>query len=101
MVHDLFPLALRGVERRGDRFLTVSVVARDVEELTSCWGMRRPSRWMRNVHVVPFWKTEMASLSVAPGSSLQRLHKHCMYSQRLSPGCCLQLRSSHCLPGST
>jgi hypothetical protein len=35
MVHDLFPLALRGVERRGDRFLAVSVVARDVEELPS------------------------------------------------------------------
>jgi hypothetical protein len=22
-----------------------------------------------------------------------------MHSRRLSPGCCLQLRSSHCLPG--
>jgi hypothetical protein len=63
-------------------------------------GMRRPSRWMRGVHVMPFWNDEMASLSVAHGSSVQRLEKHCMYSQRLSPGCCLQLRSSHCLPGA-
>jgi hypothetical protein len=30
---------------------------------------------MRDVHVVPFWNTEMASLSVAPGSSVQRLEK--------------------------
>jgi hypothetical protein len=62
-------------------------------------GMRRPSRWMRDVHVVPFWNAEMVSLSVAPGSSVQRLEKHHMYSRRLSPGCCLQFRSSHCLPG--
>jgi hypothetical protein len=34
VVHDLLPLALRGVERRGDRFLTVDVIACDVEELT-------------------------------------------------------------------
>jgi hypothetical protein len=27
---------LRGVEHRGDRFLTVDVVARDVEELAGC-----------------------------------------------------------------
>jgi hypothetical protein len=32
VVHDLLPLALRGVERCGDRFLAISVVARDVEE---------------------------------------------------------------------
>jgi hypothetical protein len=31
MVHDLLTLALRGVECRGDRFLTISVIARDVE----------------------------------------------------------------------
>jgi hypothetical protein len=36
VVHDLLPLALRGVKHRGDRFLTVCVVARDVEELTGC-----------------------------------------------------------------
>jgi hypothetical protein len=53
---------------------------------------------MRDVHVVPFWNTEMASLSVAQGSSVQCLEKRRMYSRRLSPGCCLQLRSSHCLP---
>jgi hypothetical protein len=41
----------------------------------------------------------MASLSVAPGSSMQRLEKCRMYSRKLSPGYCLQLRSSHCLPG--
>jgi hypothetical protein len=33
MVHDLLPLALRGVECCGNRLLTVGVVARDVEEL--------------------------------------------------------------------
>jgi hypothetical protein len=32
VVHDLLPLALRGVEYRGDCFLVVGVVARDVEE---------------------------------------------------------------------
>jgi hypothetical protein len=32
MVHDLFPLALRGVECHGHRLLTVGVIARDVEE---------------------------------------------------------------------
>jgi hypothetical protein len=62
-------------------------------------GMRRPSQWMRDVHVVPFWNAEMASLSVAPGSSVQDLEKHRMYSRRLSPGYFLQLRNSHCLPG--
>jgi hypothetical protein len=30
---------------------------------------------MRDVHVVPFWNTEMASLSVVSGSSVQRLEK--------------------------
>jgi hypothetical protein len=34
MVNDMLPLALRGVERRGDRLLAIGVVARDVEELT-------------------------------------------------------------------
>jgi hypothetical protein len=33
---------LRGVERRGDRFLAVGVVARDVEELTSSAGHVAP-----------------------------------------------------------
>jgi hypothetical protein len=32
MVHDLLPLALRSVERCSDRFLTVGVITRDVEE---------------------------------------------------------------------
>jgi hypothetical protein len=32
MVHDLFPLALRGVERRSHHLLAVNVVACDVEE---------------------------------------------------------------------
>jgi hypothetical protein len=36
VIHDLLPLALRGVERRGDRFLTIGVVARDVQELAGC-----------------------------------------------------------------
>jgi hypothetical protein len=62
-------------------------------------GMRRPSRRMRDVHIMPFCNAEMASLSVALGSSVQRLEKHQMYSRWLSPGGCLQLRSSHCLPG--
>jgi hypothetical protein len=35
VVHDLLSLALRGVKRRGDRFLAVGVVARDVEEFAS------------------------------------------------------------------
>jgi hypothetical protein len=34
MVHDLLPLALRGVQRCGNRFLAIDVVARDVNELT-------------------------------------------------------------------
>jgi hypothetical protein len=34
MVHDLFPLALRGVECRGHRLLAVGVIARDVEEFS-------------------------------------------------------------------
>jgi hypothetical protein len=42
MVHDLFPLALRGIERRSDRFLAVDVVARDVEELASHAGHAAP-----------------------------------------------------------
>jgi hypothetical protein len=33
VVHDLLPLALKGVKRRGDRFLAVGVVAHNVEEL--------------------------------------------------------------------
>jgi hypothetical protein len=48
---------------------------------------------------VSFWNVKMASLSVALGSSVQRLEKRQMYSRKLSPGCYLQLRSSHCLPG--
>jgi hypothetical protein len=36
MVHDLLPCALRGVERRGDCFLAICMVARDVEELPGC-----------------------------------------------------------------
>jgi hypothetical protein len=99
VVHDLFPLALRGVERRGDRFLAVGVVARDVEELASRAGHAAPESWMRDVHVVPFWNAEMTSLSVALGSSVQRLEKRRMYSRRVSPDCCLQFRSSHYLLG--
>jgi hypothetical protein len=33
VVHDLLPLALRGVEHRGDCFFTIGMVARNVEEL--------------------------------------------------------------------
>jgi hypothetical protein len=51
------------------------------------------------VHFVSFRNAEMVSLSVAPGSSVQHLEKRHMYSRRLSPSCCLQLRSSHYLPG--
>jgi hypothetical protein len=32
MVHDLFPLALRGIERCGHRLLSVGVITHDVEE---------------------------------------------------------------------
>jgi hypothetical protein len=35
MVQDLIPLALGSVEHHGDRFLAVSVVTRNVEELVS------------------------------------------------------------------
>jgi hypothetical protein len=52
---------------------------------------------MRDVHVVSFWNAEIVSLSVALGSLVQLLEKRRMYLQRLSPGCCLQFRSSHCL----
>jgi hypothetical protein len=33
------------------------------------------------------------------GELVQRLEKRRTYSRRLSPGWCLQLRSSHCLSG--
>jgi hypothetical protein len=36
------------------------------------------SQWMRDVHVVPFWNAEMASLLVASGSLVQPLEKHRM-----------------------
>jgi hypothetical protein len=36
MVHDLFPLALRGVERHGHHLLSISMVTRNVEEFTGC-----------------------------------------------------------------
>jgi hypothetical protein len=42
VVHDLLPLALRGVERRGDRFLIAGTVARDVEELAGRAGHAAP-----------------------------------------------------------
>jgi hypothetical protein len=55
--------------------------------------VRRPSRWMRDVHVVLFWNADMASLSVAPGSSVHRLEKHRMYSRRFpsAAACSAQL----------
>jgi hypothetical protein len=46
---------------------------------------------------MPFWNAEMASF--APGSLVQCLEKHWMYSHRLSLGFCLQFHSSHYLPG--
>jgi hypothetical protein len=39
---------------------------------------------MKDVHVVPFWNAE-TSLLAAPGSLVQHLEKHCMYSRGLSP----------------
>jgi hypothetical protein len=54
VIHDLLPLALRGVERHDDRFLTIGVVARDVRSSRVVRGMRCPSRWMRDVYVVSF-----------------------------------------------
>jgi hypothetical protein len=74
MVHDLFPLAFRGVESRHDCLLTVNVVARDVEELPSSSGHATPES-MDEGGAVPFWNAEMVSLSVAPGSSVQHLEK--------------------------
>jgi hypothetical protein len=38
MVHDLFPLARRGVESHRDRLLAICMVACDVEELPSSSG---------------------------------------------------------------
>jgi hypothetical protein len=99
MVHDLLPLALRGVECHRDRLLTICMVSCDVEELPSGTGHAHPNRWIREVQVVPSWNTKMASLFVVLGSSVQHLEKRRMYSHRLSPGICLQLRSSHCLLG--
>jgi hypothetical protein len=52
---------------------------------------------MRDVHVVLFWNAEMASLSVAPGSSVHAW-RSAVCTRGDSPGCCLQLRSSHYLP---
>jgi hypothetical protein len=54
VVHDLLPLAMRGVEHRRDRLLAVCVVARDVEELPRGPRPAGLSRWMRGVQVVPF-----------------------------------------------
>jgi hypothetical protein len=62
-------------------------------------GMQHPNRCIKEVQVMSFWNVEMASLSVASGSSVQHLEKRRMYSCRLSPGFCLQFCSSHCLPG--
>jgi hypothetical protein len=54
VVHDLLPLAMRGVEHRRDRLLAVRVVARDVEELPRGPRPAGLSRWMRGVQVMPF-----------------------------------------------
>jgi hypothetical protein len=54
MVHDLLPLALRGVECHRDCLLAVRMIACDVKELPSGTGMRRPNRWIREVEVMPF-----------------------------------------------
>jgi hypothetical protein len=42
VVHNLLPLALRGVKRRSDRFLAIDVVARDVEEFANCARLAVP-----------------------------------------------------------
>jgi hypothetical protein len=42
MVHDLLPLALRGVECHCDRLLTVCMVTRNVEELPCSTGCAAP-----------------------------------------------------------
>jgi hypothetical protein len=41
-------------------------------------GVLRPSLWIRVVLVVPFWNTEMMSLFVTSGSSVQCLEKRRM-----------------------
>jgi hypothetical protein len=88
VVHDMLPLALRGVEHNCD-----------VEELPRGPGLATSELVDEGVQVVPFWNVEMALLSVASGISVQRLEKHRMYSCRLSPSRCLQFCSSHYLPG--
>jgi hypothetical protein len=99
MVHDLLPLALRGDQRRSYCLLAIGMVARDVEEFTG----RARHATLESVDEGgahrAILKPKMASLSVALGSSVQRLEKCRMYSRRLFPGCCLQMRSSHYLPG--
>jgi hypothetical protein len=77
MIHDLFPLALRDVERRGHRLLAVSMVARDVEELTGRkrnttpepvdgGGARRPILKRRDAIVVSRAGELGAALGKAP-----------------------------------
>jgi hypothetical protein len=75
------------------------VVARDVEELAGHARHAAPESMDERRARRAILEAEMASLSVAPGSSVQHLEKRRIYSRRLSPGCCLQLCSSHCLPG--
>jgi hypothetical protein len=54
MVHDLLPLSLGGVEGICHRLLDICMVACDVEEPRVVRGVRHPSRWGREVQVVPF-----------------------------------------------
>jgi hypothetical protein len=101
MVHDLLPLALRGVQRCGDRLLAVGVVARNVEELAGRARHAAPEsvdEGRARRAILECRDGVIVGRVVAPGSSVQRLEKRRMYSRRLSIGCCLQLRSSHFLP---
>jgi hypothetical protein len=75
------------------------VVARDVEELAGHARHAVPESMDEGRARHAILEAEMVSLSVAPGSSVQHLEKRRIYSRRLSSGCCLQLHSSHCLPG--
>jgi hypothetical protein len=89
---------LRGVERHGDRFLAVGVVARDVEELTGC--ARHAASESVNEG-----RARRAVLECRDGVVVDRtgelgatLGEASYVLTEALPGCCLQLRNSHCLP---
>jgi hypothetical protein len=80
MVHDLFPLALRGIERRGHRLLAISVVARDVEEFPRGTRHATPESVDEEGTHRPVLKRRDGVVVCRAGSSVQRFEKRRMYS---------------------